>query len=101
MDARRLAVLDRLAGAVDVAWPARARPATVAFLTRLAISATASKSPFEAIGKPASMMSTPISSSSSATCELLFQGHGGAGRLLAVAQGGVEDQDAVLGVGVG
>ena len=42
--------------------PARARPATVAFSTRFAISVTASKSPFEAIGKPASMMSTPISS---------------------------------------
>src|SRR3712207_6736789 len=29
--------------------------------------------------------------------ELLLQGHGGAGALLAVAQGGVEDQNAVLG----
>ena len=29
--------------------------------------------------------------------ELLLEGHGGAGALLAVAQGGVEDQDAVLG----
>ena len=48
-------------------WPARARPATTAFLARLAISLTAAKSPSEAIGKPASMMSTPISSSSSAT----------------------------------
>jgi hypothetical protein len=28
--------------------------------------------------------------------ELLFVGHGGAGALLAVAQGGVEDDDAVL-----
>ena len=28
--------------------------------------------------------------------ELLLVGHGGAGRLLAVAQGGVEDDDAVL-----
>ena len=28
--------------------------------------------------------------------ELLLQGHGGAGALLAVAQGGVEDQNAVL-----
>ena len=46
---------------------ARARPAIVARLARRAISATASKSPFEAIGKPASMMSTPIASSSSAT----------------------------------
>ena len=29
--------------------------------------------------------------------ELLLEGHGGAGALLAVAQGGVEDQNAVLG----
>jgi hypothetical protein len=28
--------------------------------------------------------------------ELFLQGHGGAGRLFAVAQGGIEDQDAVL-----
>ncbi len=46
---------------------ARARPAMVARLVRRAISETASKSPIEAIGKPASMMSTPIVSSSSAT----------------------------------
>ena len=45
------------------ALPERARPQTVAFCTSLAISVTASKSPIEAIGKPASMMSTPISSS--------------------------------------
>ena len=38
-----------------------------AFLERLAISLTAAKSPSEAIGKPASMMSTPMASSSSAT----------------------------------
>ena len=37
------------------------------FLARRAISCTAAKSPSEAIGKPASMMSTPMSSSSSAT----------------------------------
>ena len=47
--------------------PARARPQTTAFLARLAISCTAWKSPSEAIGKPASMMSTPIVSSTSAT----------------------------------
>src|SRR5258708_27519235 len=46
---------------------ARASPQTTAFLVRLAISCTAAKSPSEAIGKPASMMSTPIWSRSSAT----------------------------------
>ena len=44
---------------------ARERPQTVAFFTRFAISRTASKSPLDAIGKPASMMSTPISSRTS------------------------------------
>ena len=48
--------------------PARARPATTEFFTRLAISCTASKSPLEAIGKPASITSTPISSSRVAIC---------------------------------
>ena len=38
---------------------ARARPAMREPLTSRAISSTDSKSPFEAIGKPASMMSTP------------------------------------------
>ncbi len=46
---------------------ARASPATVARDTRRAISETASKSPSEAIGKPASMMSTPMSSSNAAS----------------------------------
>src|SRR5664280_605064 len=46
---------------------ARERPQITAFLERLAISLTAAKSPSEAIGKPASMMSTPMVSSSSAT----------------------------------
>src|SRR3989442_12983234 len=41
----------------------RARPATVAFLTFLAIRLTAPKSPSDVIGKPASMTSTPSRSS--------------------------------------
>ena len=45
----------------------RDRPAMTAFLERRAISLTAWKSPSEVIGKPASMTSTPMSSSSSAT----------------------------------
>ena len=39
------------------------------------------------------MMSTPISSSSSAICEFFLMRHRRAGRLLAVAQGGVENLD--------
>jgi hypothetical protein len=41
---------------------ARASPQIVAFRACFAISETAAKSPSEAMGKPASMMSTPISS---------------------------------------
>ncbi len=59
---------------------ARESPQTTAFLVRWAISWTAAKSPSDAIGKPASMMSTPISSSSSATwsfssCVMVAPGH--------------------------
>src|SRR6185437_9276283 len=59
---------------------ARDRPQITAFFERLAISLTAAKSPSEAIGKPASMMSTPIVSSSSATsifssCVMVAPGH--------------------------
>src|SRR5882757_4292430 len=45
---------------------ARERPAMTEFLERRAISLTAWKSPSEVIGKPASMTSTPMSSSISA-----------------------------------
>src|SRR5499427_6902533 len=60
--------------------PARASPHTTAFLARLAISLTAAKSPSEAIGNPASITSTPIVSSSSATssfssCVMVAPGH--------------------------
>ena len=75
---------------------ARARPATTAFFTRWAISLTASKSPCEAIGKPASMMSTPICVEQLGDLQLLLEGHRRAGALLAVAKRGVEDHDAVL-----
>ena len=42
---------------------ARAKPQITAFCEALAMSLTAAKSPSDAMGKPASMMSTPISSS--------------------------------------
>jgi hypothetical protein len=48
------------------------------------------KSPSEAMAKPASMMSTPRSSSCMGHGELFLRGHAAAGRLLAVAEGGVE-----------
>ncbi len=45
---------------------ARDRPHTVAFLTVFATCCTLSKSPLEAMGKPASIISTPMSSSRAA-----------------------------------
>jgi hypothetical protein len=47
---------------------ARASPATLARFIRLAIAKTASKSPSEVTGKPASIISTPIVSRRPATC---------------------------------
>ena len=52
---------------------------------------TASKSPSDAIGKPASRTSTPELGQLVRHAHLLGHGHAAAGRLLAVAQGGVED----------
>ena len=75
---------------------ARASPQITASLASRAISLTASKSPSEAIGKPASMMSTPISSRSVAICSFSSRVMVAPGRLLAVAERGVEDEDAVL-----
>ena len=63
--------------------------------TSRAMAWTASKSPGEAIGKPASMTSTPRSREGAGHLELLGEVHAAAGRLLAVAQRGVEDEDAV------
>ncbi len=65
----------------------------------LAIRWTASKSPGEAAGKPASMTSTLSRTSWRATSSFSAVVSAGAGRLLAVAQGRVEDADAALGAG--
>ena len=76
--------------------PARASPQTTAFLVRLAISLTAAKSPSEAIGKAGLDDVDAHLVEQRGDFELLLVGHGGAGALLAVAQGGVENNDAVL-----
>ena len=59
----------------------------------LAISRTASKSSGDAIGKPASMMSTPKSTRACASSSFSCEVHAAAGGLLAVAEGRVEDLD--------
>ena len=61
------------------------------------MACTASKSPGEAMGKPASITSTPRSLKGVGDLELFGEVHAGAGRLLAVAQRGVENQDSVRG----
>ena len=60
-----------------------------------AIAFTASKSPFDEAAKPASMTSTLQPLELARDAQLLVLGHRGAGRLLAVAQGGVEDDQLV------
>ena len=61
----------------------------------------ASRSPGEAAAKPASMTSTPSSCEGPGHLELLPEVHGEAGALLAVAQGGVEDDRRDRGDGPG
>ena len=72
----------------------RARPQIVEPRTVRAISRTASKSPGEAMGKPASITSTPKSTQRLGDLQLLGEVHAAAGRLLAVAERGVENDDA-------
>ena len=74
----------------------RARPQMIGPCTWRAIVCTASKSPGLAMGKPASMTSTPRSCKRVRDLQLLGEVHAGAGRLLAVAQRGVENHQAVV-----
>ncbi len=76
--------------------PVRARPAITGPRTCSAISLTLSKSPGEAIGNPASITSTPSSASASAMRSFSCRFMEKPGRLLAVAQRGVEHDDAVV-----
>jgi hypothetical protein len=68
VDARAPGVAHRLPGPVDVGEVGPGEAADDASFVACAIFETASKSPSEAIGKPASMMSTPISSRIWAIC---------------------------------
>ena len=93
----RAASLQGLPGAVDVVGVAAGQAADDrALRPARAMACTASKSPGEAMGKPASITSTPSSLEGVGHLQLLGQVHAGAGRLLAVAQGGVEDDQAVV-----
>ncbi len=74
----------------------RASPQITGPSTSRAIACTASKSPGEVIGKPASMMSTPRRASWWAISSFSCLVQRDAGRLLAVAQRRVEDPYSVL-----
>ena len=78
--------------------PARDRPHTTERLRRLAISETASKSPSRGDREAGLDDVDAHGVEEVGDLQLLLEGHGGAGALLAVAQRGVEDEDAV-GVG--
>ena len=75
---------------------ARDRPAMTEFLERRAISLTAWKSPSEVIGKAGLDDVDAHVVEHLGDLDLFLERHGGAGALLAVAQGGVEYDDAVL-----
>ena len=83
------------ARSMSAAW-ARARPAITGPWTSRAIVRTASKSPGEAAGKPASITSTPEPRELVRDLELLAGVQRDARRLLAVAQCRVEDDDSVV-----
>ena len=86
--------LERARGFVDVGLAGmRASAAMTGRRTLRATCRVASESAGEAIGKPASMMSTPSASSARAMLELRRHVHREARRLLAVAQRGVEHDD--------
>ena len=91
-----LGVLHRVPADPDVLVDGARQAGDARTLDRRGDRRTASKSPFEAIGKPASMMSTP-SGELLGDLELLGLVQAGARRLLAVAQGGVEDPDVSRG----
>ena len=84
------------AASMSALW-VRARPQITGPSTLRAIASTASKSPGEVIGKPASITSTPEPRELLGDLDLLLGVERDPGRLLAVAQRGVEDVDLPVG----
>ena len=93
VEVRPLGDPDRLDGPLRVAVAAAGERGHGDALGLRAIRWTASKSPGEAAGKPASMTSTLRRTSWRATSSFSAAVSAGAGRLLAVAQRGVEDPE--------
>ena len=94
VDARPLGRLERARRLFDVLRPVRASAAITGRRTAAAICRTASESAGDAIGNPASMMSTPSASSARAMASFAGTSIEKPGRLFAVAQRRVEDDDA-------
>ena len=90
---------DRIASTARCGSPSRQRASAATATPRVsrAMRWTASKSPGEAAGKPASMTSTLRRTSWRATSSFSAAVSPAPGRLLAVAQRGVEDADAARG----
>jgi hypothetical protein len=99
VDARRAAPFSASAARAMSRSLARASEQTVESLMASAMAFTASKSPLLDAAKPASMTSTRRRSELARDAQLLVARHRRAGRLLAVAQRGVED-DELVGHGV-
>jgi len=96
MDTRPVGIDERLAGAVDVLGIAPRQPQMIGLRTSRAIACTDSKSPGEAIGKPASITSTPRSASACATWSFSLRFMLAPGDCSPIAEGRIEDDYAVV-----
>ena len=96
MDAAALGRLDRLAGAVDVLLPGAREAADDGVLGALGDLVDGREVALRRDRKAGLDDVDAHVVEQFGDFELLLVRHGGAGRLLAVAQGGVEDDDAVL-----
>ena len=96
MDARLLGRLDRFAGAVDVLEAGAGEPADHGVLGALGDLVDGGKVAVRGDRETGLDDVDAHLIEQLGDFELLLMRHGGAGALLAVAQGGVEDDDAVL-----
>ena len=94
MDALAFSWLQGLGSTVDVHVAGSSQPQTMESFTTFATALTASKSPGEAIGKPASITSHPYPRAFSPLVTFL-QGSWNSRRLLPVTQGGIKDYNPV------
>src|SRR6202163_191460 len=96
VDASALGRLDRLAGAVDILLAGAREPAHDRVLGALGDLVDGVKVAFRGDRESGLDDVDPHGIEQLGDFKLLLMRHGGAGRLLAVAQGGVENDDAIL-----